>query len=161
MKKLILSVLIIGLFGCGNEPKQQEVVASAPTMQNTMSNDEAKKFAENLYEKIKTEENTARTAYKNNDKTKMTELESGLQTYILGDGQNKGYWIDDPALDPYTKCDTAIRNLYIYVGAMKMELMKHTKSLKAITNQEEQDYLKSKAKCENLVVLSYDEASQQ
>ena len=74
MKKLILSVLTIGLFGCGNEPKQQEVVASAPTMQNTMSNDEAKKFAENLYEKIKTEENTARTAYKNNDKTKISRV---------------------------------------------------------------------------------------
>jgi len=58
----------------------------------------------------------------------------------------------------YLRCDTAFRDLNLYASAMKSELSESNATARSILRKEKEDYLKSKAECEQFLALKPKEA---
>ena len=170
MKKLILVSMLV-LTGCGSEPEDslEKESLAMPTSEVTtelaeseLSPDEAKKFATDLLQKIDDDEQAVRAAYEQKDTASLDRYSTETLVYINPNPNDMfdTYWIDSDVLDPYVKCDTALRDLYIYTGSLSMQLKNDTESLRDIAKKEEQDYIQSKTQCEDRVAMSYEEAKQ-
>lgn len=163
-KSIFLSALLLTLTACGEPTQTQETQAEpaqanlASTNQNLeqpikLTEEQAKDFAVGVLEKIKNEEQNALKSFANQDINVLKQQDQDLANYVLG-----SYWLDDDVLAPYTKCDTALRDLQLYVSSLKMQLENNTPQMQKIAEQEKQDYLKSKNTCEKLVQMPYNEA---
>lgn len=163
MKKLttILALSLV-LTACGEQPTtsteqpapQVSVTSiNQPSEQTAkLTKEQAKEFAVGILDKINTEEQNALKSFENQDINTLKQQDQDLTNYVFS------YWLDDDALAPYTKCDSALRDLQLYVGSLKMQLENNKPQMQKITDQEKKDYLKSKNTCETLVKMSYDEA---
>ncbi|MHA4952226.1 hypothetical protein [Acinetobacter pittii] len=183
MKKLILIVGLLALTGCSKEPVVEKTtdsnVATQPevtsqTDQATASSDakeltpdEAKHFAVQLLKKINDDEKFLRDAYE------LKEVET-LEKYVMYDwndyvqkpfssieekmGFGHMYFPSSTVMYPYTSCDTAFTDLNLFANALYQQVREDTATMRKIVRQEEADYLKSKAKCESRVSLTYDQA---
>lgn len=168
MKILILFGVILTLIGCGFESAlesknyNEKIEVSEKIIeidQPKLSPGEAIKFGETLLAKINLNEESIQKAYEEEDIVALAQYEQDLFDDMYDTSQpTKSYWIDDDALNPYLKCDSALGDLYLYTGALNMQLNNDTDSLQNIVKQEEQDYLRSKAKCEERVAMNYDDA---
>lgn len=163
MKKLttILALSLV-LTACGEQPTtsteqpapQVSVTSINQPSEHTakLTKEQAKEFAVGILDKINTEEQNALKSFENQDINTLKQQDQDLTNYVFS------YWLDDDALAPYTKCDSALRDLQLYVGSLKMQLENNNPQIQKITDQEKKDYLKSKNTCETLVKMSYDEA---
>lgn len=169
MQVLILFGVILTLIGCGSESaleskKYNEKIEGYEKIieidQPKLSPDEAIKFGETLLAKINLNEESIQKAYEEEDIVALAQYEQDLfnDMYANTSQPTKSYWIDDDTLNPYLKCDSALGDLYLYTGVLNMQLNNDTDSLRNIVKQEEQDYLRSKAKCEERVAMNYDDA---
>ena len=68
------------------------------------------------------------------------------------------YFPESDTVSPYTSCDTAFRDLFIYANAMQNVVREDTATLRKILRQEKEDYDKSKARCKKRVDMTYQEA---
>lgn len=152
---------------------QQDAAAYAEQQANAASDikeltpDEAKKFAVQLLKKINDDEKFIRDAYELRE-------ENTLEKYVMNDwnsyvqkpfssveekmGIGHAYFPSSTVMYPYTSCDTAFTDLNLYANALYQQVRKDTATMRKIVNQEEADYLKSKAKCEARVKLTYEQA---
>lgn len=174
MNKLILLLAVFTLAGCNKEPVSQlengsfEATSSSVALKEDsniskteeLSPVEAKSFATLLLKKINDDEKFVLDAYELKEQPTLEKYFYDLQAYMqpVPDDFTKSYWPDSDLLSPYTKCDTALRDLQLYANALSHQLRDDTASTRKIVRQEEEDYRKSKAKCEERVNLTYEEA---
>ena len=180
MKNLIVLLSVLALIGCTKEPvnenasDKEQSPSSSAIANNIVSSDveeltptEARNFAVNLLKKINDDEQFIRDAYE------LKEIAT-LEKYVLNDWNNYVskpfspveekigfghlYFPSSNAMSPYTICDTAFTDLNLYANALYKQLREDTATIRKIVRQEEADYLKSKAKCEERVNLTYDQA---
>ncbi|MFW1760578.1 hypothetical protein [Acinetobacter calcoaceticus] len=152
---------------------QQDAAAYAEQQANAASDvkeftpDEAKKFAVQLLKKINDDEKFIRDAYE-------LKEEETLEKYVMHDWNNyvqqpfsaveekmgigHAYFPSSAVMYPYTSCDTAFTDLNLYANALYQQVREDTATMRKIVRQEEADYLKSKAKCEARVRLTYEQA---
>ncbi|WP_228286624.1 hypothetical protein [Acinetobacter pittii] len=152
---------------------QQDAAAYAEQQANAASDvkeltpDEAKKFAVQLLKKINEDEKFIR------DAAELKEKET-LEKYVMHDwndyvqkpfstveekmGIGHAYFPSSTVMYPYTSCDTAFTDLNLYANALYQLAREDTATMRKIVRQEEDDYLKSKAKCEARVKLTYEQA---
>lgn len=174
MKKLILIVSMLALTGCSkkvdsdqlndspqasSETKVQQEELVDPALKK-LTPDEAKSFATKLLKKIDDDEKYVLDAYELKEQPTLEKYFYDVQAYMqpIPDDFTKSYWTDSDALAPYTKCDTALRDLQLYASALSQQLKDDTATTRKIVRQEEEDYRKSKAKCEERVHLTYEQA---
>ena len=174
MNKLILALAVLTLAGCNKESASQLEsdsieAASSSTAKKEDSNiseskelsaAEAKNFATLLLKKINDDEKFVLDAYELKEQPTLEKYFYDLQAYMqpVPDDFTKSYWPDTDSLSPYTKCDTALRDLQLYANVLSHQLRDDTASMRKIVRQEEADYRKSKAKCEERVNLTYEQA---
>ncbi|RSN77891.1 hypothetical protein [Acinetobacter haemolyticus] len=177
MKKLILCGLIAVLVGCSNQNNQsidaehgdiEQSVSEVDLSSNEdITPEEAQAFATNLYQKIESDQQFLEDAFE------LKEYQT-LSRYVLSDfseyistphiyapraiGYMNKYFPDSDVLNPYNVCDTAFRDLSLYAGAMMHLAREDTAELRKILSQEKDDFLKSKAKCEHRINLTYKQA---
>ncbi|MEK5786006.1 hypothetical protein [Acinetobacter pittii] len=188
MKKLILVVGLLTLAGCSKEPvaekssdseqyvsgvtSQQEAAyaeeqANSTPEKKELTPDEAKNFAVQLLKKINEDEKFILDAYELKEK-------DTLEKYVMNDwneyvqkpfsgveekmGIGHAYFPSSTVMYPYTSCDTAFTDLNLYANALYQQVREDTATMRKIVRQEEADYLKSKAKCEARVKLTYEQA---
>ncbi|MDC5071469.1 hypothetical protein [Acinetobacter baumannii] len=152
---------------------QQEAATNTELQGSTESDakeltpDEAKKFAVQLLKKINDDEKFIR------DAAELKEKET-LEKYVMNDWNEyvqkpfssveekmdigHAYFPSSTIMYPYTSCDTAFTDLNLYANALYQQVREDTATMRKIVRQEEEDYLKSKAKCEARVSLSYEQA---
>ncbi|WP_407324356.1 hypothetical protein [Acinetobacter pittii] len=144
----------------------EEQANSAP-LGTELTPDEAKKFAIKLLKKINDDEKFIRDAYELKEK-------DILEKYVMNDwneyvqkpfssveakiGIGHAYFPSSTVMYPYTSCDTAFTDLNLYANALYQQVREDTATMRKIVNQEEADYLKSKAQCEAQVKLTYEQA---
>lgn len=174
MKKLILVVCMLALTGCSkkvdsdqlndspqasSETKVQQEELVDPTLKK-LTPGEAKSFATKLLKKIDDDEKYVLDAYELKEQPILEKYFYDVQAYMqpIPDDFTKSYWTDSDALAPYTKCDTALGDLQLYALALSQQLKDDTATTRKIVRQEEEDYRKSKAKCEERVHLTYEQA---
>jgi hypothetical protein len=168
MKKIILVLSMAGLFGCTDKPQQNNidhsiqppVSSSEKQISTEVSSDDAKQFAVQLLKKINDDEKFVLEAYELKEQPVLEKYFYDIQAYMqpIPDDFTKSYWPDSDSLSPYTKCDTALRDLQLYASALSHQLKEDTASMRKIVRQEEEDYRNSKAKCEERVNLTYEQA---
>ncbi|WP_227591969.1 MULTISPECIES: hypothetical protein [Acinetobacter] len=144
-----------------------EKQANAASEVKELTPDEAKKFAVQLLKKINDDEKFIRDVYE------LKEKET-LEKYVMHDwndyvqkpfsaveekmGIGHAYFPSSTVMYPYTSCDTAFTDLNLYANALYQQVREDTATMRKIVRQEEDDYLKSKAKCEARVKLTYEQA---
>ncbi|AZN69312.1 hypothetical protein DX910_14690 [Acinetobacter haemolyticus] len=176
MKKLIFCGLFAVLVGCSNQSNQSiDVEHPEATVSDTnlstnsddITSEEAQTFATKLYQKIEGDQQFLEDAFE------LKEYQT-LSKYVLSDfseyistphiyapraiGYINKYFPDSNLIDPYNICDTAFRDLSLYAGAMMNLTREDTAVLRQILKQEKDDFLKSKAKCEHRINLTYEQA---
>lgn len=127
---------------------------------NNLTTEEAKQFAVNLLKKINDDEKFILDAYELKEQATLEKYYYDVQAYMRPDPDDfsKSYWIKSDLLAPYTKCDTALLDLQLYALALKNQLREDSATMRKIVRQEKEDYQKSKAKCEERVNLTYEQA---
>lgn len=175
MKKLILVLGILALVGCTKDPitvqndESNEVISTsqAAVEEEIASSDtknmtpvEAKKFITELFKKINDDEKFVLDAYELKEQATLEKYFYDVQAYMQPNSEDfsDSYWIDSEALAPYTKCDTALRDLQLYANALSNQLKDDTATMRKIVRQEEEDYKKSKSQCEERLNLTYEQA---
>lgn len=151
------------------EPKETvAAAASEPDSSEDLTEKEAYEFAQDLFKKIEDDEKFVKDAFE-------LKEENTLFKYVVTDWPeyvNKPhrfypkaqvihgykYFPSGEAVSPYTPCDTALLDLNLYASAMQHLIREDTATLRKILRQEEEDYLKSKARCEARVKVSYEQA---
>lgn len=188
MKNSILAVILFGsiLTGCSNSDNkptsENETATPTETKVETQSNTltesqepvsdlteaEAYEFAKTLYKKINSDERFVKDAFE------LKEYNT-LSKYVLSDwfeytnqphryypkaqvSYGSKYFPQSDAVSPYTACDTAFGDLFLYANAMQHLLREDTAVSRKILRQEEEDYLKSKARCKERVDMTYEQA---
>ncbi|WP_228718960.1 hypothetical protein [Acinetobacter pittii] len=152
---------------------QQDAAAYAEEQANAASDvkeltpDEAKKFAVQLLKKINEDEKFIRDAYELKEqqtleKYVVTDWNSYVQQPYSSVEEKNGfghlYFPSSSVMYPYTSCDTAFTDLNLFAVALSHQLREDSATMRKIVRQEEADYLKSKAKCEERVNLTYEQA---
>ena len=165
MKYLILGLGVLVLAGCSknsSEAEPQTSVQEVSVSSNTKSLTpvEAKSFATNLLKKINDDEKFVLDAYVLKEQSTLEKYFYDVQAYMKPNPEDfsDSYWLDSEALAPYTKCDTALIDLQLYASALSKQLKDDNATMRKIVRQEEEDYKKSKSKCEERVNLTYEQA---
>ncbi|WP_336033363.1 hypothetical protein [Acinetobacter bereziniae] len=168
MKKIILSFAVFILIGCSKEEQPNKDIEPTVSVQQQnslvtnkeLTTEEAQQFSKNLLKKINDDEKKILDAFKLKEVAKLESYFYEIQAYIQPDPNDisKSYWIESDLLDPYLKCDTAIRDLQLYALALKNQLREDSLVMKKISHQELEDYQKSKASCSDRVNMTYDQA---
>lgn len=129
---------------------------------------EAYEFAQELFKKIEDDEKFLKDAFE------LKEYNT-LSKYVLTDWPEytdrphsyypkaqvtygSKYFPESDAVSPYTSCDTAFRDLYIYASAMQHLIREDTATFRKILRQEQKDYSKSKSRCKKRVDMTYEQA---
>lgn len=132
-----------------------EVTNNQPSATQTkpeMTLTQAHAFAEKYLSKLNEQELYLMDAVKLNEIKTVDRIESDLL--------NIPEWPESVTLNPYTKCDTAWRDLFILAGAHSMSLKEQSATLMKIVRQETSDYQNSKSKCEARVNMTPEQAAQ-
>lgn len=138
------------------------------TKTEDLTETEAYEFAQELFKKIEGDEKFLRDAFE------LKEYNT-LSKYVLTDwpeyvnrphrfypkaqvSYGYKYFPSGDTVSPYTPCDTALIDLNLYAGAMQHLIREDTATMRKILRQEEEDYLKSKARCKKRVDMTYEQA---
>lgn len=188
MKNYILTVILFGsiLTGCSNSDNkptsENETATPTETKVETQSNTltesqepvsdlteaEAYEFAKNLYKKIDSDERFVKDAFELKEYNTLSKYvssdwieysEQPHRYYPKAQATiGRKYFPQNGAVTPYNSCDTAFTDLYLYANAMQDLLREDTAVSRKILRQEEEDYLKSKARCKERVDMTYEQA---
>lgn len=178
MNKIILLICTLSLIGCSEESKNKtQSVGEVERLDKGITNaqkkesivfesstiktpEKAKEFAISLSEKIQEDEKFILDAFELKETERLGQYFYDIQTFMFPDSNDptKSYWPDTNLLDPYLKCDTALRDLQIYSNALFNQLRNDTSTARKIVRQEKEDFEKSKMKCNNRVNMTSDEA---
>lgn len=147
-----------------SEPVLNEYLTKGEDLTET----EAYNFAQELFKKIEEDEKFLKDAFELKEyntlskyvSTDWLEYTDQPHRYYPKAQVNYGskYFPEGDAVSPYTACDTAFRDLYLYASAMQNLVHDDTAILRKILRQEENDYLKSKARCKERVDMTYEQA---
>lgn len=138
------------------------------TKSEDLTDVEAYNFAQELFKKIDDDEQFLKDAFE------LKEYNT-LSKYVSSDwieytdqphryypkaqvSYGSKYFPESDTVSPYTACDTAFRDLYLYANAMQDLIREDTATLRKILRQEENDYYKSKARCKKRVDMTYEQA---
>ena len=143
-------------------------VAHKSALNEELSNFEAYEFAQELYKKIESDEKFIEDAfelkeyntlskYVSTDWIEYTEQPHRFYPKAQVTYGSK-YFPEGKSVAPYTACDTAFRDLYIYASAMQHLILEDTATFRKILRQEQEDYLKSKSRCKKRVDMTYEQA---
>ena len=143
-------------------------VPSKSTVNADLSNVEAYEFAQELYKKIESDEKFLEDAfelkeyntlskYVSNDWPEYTERPHRFYPKAQVTYSSK-YFPEGKSVAPYTACDTAFRDLYLYASAMEKLLRDDTATNRQTYRTRKENYLKSKARCKARVDMTYEQA---
>lgn len=129
---------------------------------------EAYEFSQELFKKMEEDEKFLKDAFE------LKEYNT-LSKYVLTDWleytdrphryypkaqvtYGSKYFPESDAVSPYTSCDTAFRDLYLYASAMEKLLRDDTATNRQTYRTRKENYLKSKARCKARVDMTYEQA---
>ncbi|ORF03604.1 hypothetical protein BGI05_05170 [Snodgrassella alvi] len=182
--KLLILLLAISLAGCGEsdgtsvkDASPVSVAISEAVSSQTENVDvseiaeplkpeEAKSFATKLLKKINDDELYIKDAYKLGeykiiDQYVLVDLPNYMMNpYSEAEVNSIGtkYFPESDVMNPYASCDTALRDLSIYAGALSRQLKSDTAITRKIVREEKEDFEKSRAKCKKRVNMNYEDA---
>lgn len=178
MKKIILLITLISLIGCSKEPIPEKLKNTdgssprieAPSESKTnyqlkinsyeLTPENSREFATRILKKIIDDEKVILQAFDLKETQKLEQYFYDIQSFIFpySNEPTKSYWPDSNLLDPYIKCDTALRDLQIYSNALFHQLRSDTPTSRKIVRQEQEDFENSKMECAERANMTYDEA---
>lgn len=178
MNQIILLICALSLIGCSDESKNmtqsvnkierpdksitstQKQESNAFESSAALTPEKAKEFAVSLVEKIKEDEKFILDAFELKETEMLGQYFYDIQSFMFpySNEPTKSYWPDSNLLDPYIKCDTALRDLQIYSNALFHQLRSDTPTSRKIVRQEKEDFENSKMECTERANMTYDEA---
>lgn len=178
MKIVILLITLISLTGCSKEPipeKLKNTDGSNPKIGGPsesqiyhqlkinsyeLTPENSRVFATRILKKIIDDEKVILQAFELKEPQKLEQYFYDVQSFMFpySDEPTKSYWPDSNLLDPYIKCDTALRDLQIYSNALFLQLRSDNPTSRKIVRQEKEDFENSKIECVERANMTYDEA---
>lgn len=148
--------------------KDASIASASETISEGLTETEAYEFAQELFKKIDADEKLLKDAFELREYNTLSKYVSS--DWIAYTDQphryypkaqvtfGSKYFPESDTVSPYTSCDTAFRDLFIYANAMQNVVREDTATLRKILRQEKEDYDKSKARCKKRVDMTYQEA---